>query len=105
MRRIFEKMKSIPKSEVISFGLSEYEQEQEALYKTAIRDYTKAADDLASLKGEVLRSIKGESKFTPNLLSELITEAEKRFAEIETVRNNAKQELDGSPHTGNASKI
>ena len=50
--------------------------------------------DLTTLKGEVLKSIQGESKFTPELLGELIAEAEKRLAEIETVRNNAKRELD-----------
>ena len=71
---------------------------QEALYKIAKRDYTKAAADLAALKGEVLKSIKGESKFTPQLLGELIVEAEKHLAEVVAVRDNTKQEFDGCKH-------
>jgi len=95
---IFENMRSIPKSEVINSGLMVLQKEQESRYKTAQREHTKAADDLAELKAEVLKAIRGQSKFTPELLNELITEAEKSLAEIEAVRHTAKQELDGCTH-------
>ena len=95
IRYIFSQMKNIPKSEVVNSGLSALQQEQESLYKTAQRKYTKAAADLAELKAEVLKAIRGQSKFTPELLNELIAEGEKELAEIETARNTAKQELDG----------
>jgi len=91
-------MKSIPKSEVVKSGISELQQEQEIRYNAAGRDYIKAATDLAALKGEVLKSIQGESRFTPELLSELIAEAEKKVAEIDTVKNKAKQEIDNCKH-------
>jgi hypothetical protein len=94
IHQIFDSMRSIPKSEVINSGLTALQQEQESIYKTAQRDYTKAAADIAQLKTEVLKSIRGESKFTPDLLNELITEAEKTLAEVGTVRDNAKKELE-----------
>ena len=59
---------------------------------------SKAAADLAELKAEVIKAIRGESKFTPELLNELITEGEKELAGIETARNTAKQELDSCKH-------
>ena len=64
-------------------------------YKAAQREYTKAAIDLSALKAEVLKSIRGESNFSPELLNELIAEAEKGLAEIENTRDIIKQELDG----------
>jgi len=95
IRHIFESMRSIPKSEVVNSGLAALKQEHESRYKAAQREYTKAAVDLAELKAEVLKAIRGQSKFTPELLNELITESEKSLVEIEVVRNTAKQELDG----------
>ena len=95
VRYIFSKMKGIPKSEVVNSGLSALQQEQESIYKAAQRKHTKAAADLAELKAEVLKAIRGESKFSPELLSELITGAEKGLAEVEAVRDTAKHELDG----------
>ena len=41
-----------------------------------------------------MKAIRGESKFAPELLNGLIADTEKRMAEIETIRNTAKQELD-----------
>ena len=95
IRHIFERMQSIPKSEVVNSGLVAIQQEQESIYRTAGRDYTKTAADLAELKAEVIKTIRGESKFTPELLNELIAQTETKLAEIEAIRNTAKRELDG----------
>jgi DNA invertase Pin-like site-specific DNA recombinase len=95
IRHIFESMRSIPKSEVVNSGLTAVQKEHESRYKAAQREYTKAAADLAELKAEVLKAIRGMSKFTPELLNELIAEGEKGLAEVEAARNAAKQELDG----------
>jgi len=94
VRHIFAEMQGIRKSEVISSGIMALQQEQEIRYKAAQREYTKAAADLTALKSEVLKAIRGESKFTPDLLGELIAEAEKGLAEIAAVQNTAKRELD-----------
>ena len=95
IRHIFENMRSIPKSEVVNSGLVALQQEQESRYKAAGREYTKTAAELVELKSEVIKTIRGESKFTPELLKELIAQTETKLAEIEAVRNTAKQELDG----------
>jgi DNA invertase Pin-like site-specific DNA recombinase len=98
IRHIFENMQSIPKSEVVSSGLKALQEEQESRYKTAQRDYAKAADDLSDLKAEVLKSIRGDSKFSPDLLNELITQTERNLAEIFGAQEKAKQELDSCKH-------
>jgi len=95
IRHIFENMRSIPKSEVVNSGLVALQQEQESRYKAAGRDYTKTAAELTELKAEVIKTIRGESKFAPELLNELISQTEAKLAEIEAARNTAKQELDG----------
>jgi len=95
IRHIFENMRSIPKSEVVNSGLMALQQEQESRYKAAQREHTRAVADLVELKSEVIKAIRGDSKFSPELLNELITEADKNLSEIEAVRNEAKQELDG----------
>ena len=87
-------MRSIPKSEVVNSGLAALQKEHESRYRAAEREYTKVAADLAEFKAEVLKAIRGESKFTPELLNELITESESKLAETLEVRNTAKQELD-----------
>lgn len=95
IRHIFNGMRSIPKSEVVNSGLMVLQQEQESRYKAAQREYAKAVDDIAELKSEVLKAIRGESKFSAELLSELISEAEKKLADIEAVKNSVKQGLEG----------
>jgi len=95
IRRIFASMRSISKSEVVNSGVMALQREQESLYKAAQRRHTKAAADLAELKAEVLKAIRGQSKFTPELLNDLITEAENELTEITAAMNTAKQTLDG----------
>ena len=94
MRYIFERMRNIPKNEVVTSSLKALEHEQEVRYNTAQRDYSKVATDISGLKAEVIKAVRGESKFTPDLLSELISQSEEELAGIETIRNIAKQELD-----------
>ena len=98
IRHIFENMRSIPKSEVVNSGLVALQREQESRYKTAQRDCTKTAADLAELKAEVIKSIRGESKFSSDLLSELITQTEKSLTGFEQTRNDAKREVDECKH-------
>jgi hypothetical protein len=87
-------MQSIPKSEVVTSSLLALRKEQEIRYKAAQRDYAKKAADLSELKAEVLKSIRGESKFSQDLLSELISQSESEYAESEKALNTAKRELD-----------
>ena len=94
VRLIFERMQSIPKNEVVASSLITLKRDQETLYKAVQRDYAKTAADLSDLKSEVIKALHGESKFTSDLLSELITTTEKDLTEIGAVRDKVKQELD-----------
>ena len=94
IRYVFDHMRSIAKSEVIDSGLTALQEEKESIYRVAQRDYTRATADLAELKAEVIKSIRGESKFTPELLNEIIAEAESKLADVDTIRIYAKQELE-----------
>ena len=82
VRRIFERMRSISKDEVLRARYSEKISELESMLQAAKADYAKAERDLTSLKSEVLKAINGESAFSPELLNSLITEAEKRSHEL-----------------------
>jgi len=94
IHHIFENMRSISKDEVVASSLKSLQKELEIRYKVAQSDYAKTANDLSSLKGEVLKAIRSESKFTSELLSELIMQSEKSLAEIENARDSVKLELD-----------
>ena len=94
IRYIFENMRCIPKSEVIDSGLSAYRAEKESLYKSAQQTYIKTAAELAELKSEVIKAIRGVSKFSPDLLNELIAASEGELTETENTCNIAKHELD-----------
>ena len=94
IRHVFDNMRSIPKTEVVASGLTALQQELDVKYRIAQRDYTKAAADLNGLKTEVIKAIRSESKFSPDLLSELISKAENEITELERVRNNTKQDMD-----------
>ena len=90
IRHIFENMRNIPKSEVVDSELVALQQEQESRYKAARREHTKTAAEFAELKAEVIKTIRGKSKFTHELLNELIAQTEAKLAGIEVVRNTAE---------------
>jgi len=94
VRHFFERMQNIPKSEVVNSSLIALKQEKEVRYKTTQRECAKVAADLAGLKEEVIKAIRGESKFSSDLLSELIAQTERNLAENESLRDVAKRELD-----------
>jgi len=96
VRYIFDRMQDIPKSEVINSGVMALKREQETIYNTAQRELIEKGSDLAGLKAEVMKSIRGESKYSPELLSSLLADTEKEFAEIEVIKNIAKQRLNDS---------
>jgi hypothetical protein len=55
---------------------------------------TLAAAELDTLKGEVVKSIKGESAFSTELLSSMITEAEGKCAELQKHYEDAQADYD-----------
>ena len=53
-------------------------EERKALPKSAKSDYAKAAAELDTLRAEVIKSLRGESAFSQELLSSLIADNEKK---------------------------
>ena len=72
VRQIFERMKAIPKSEVVNIRYKEKMEERKSFLQSVRGEYAKAAADLETLKGEVLKTIRGESTFSKELLGALI---------------------------------
>ncbi|MCI8331683.1 MAG: recombinase family protein [Clostridiales bacterium] len=99
MKTIFEKMKAVPKSEIVNNRYGEKMKERKALLAVARADYTKAADDLDALKAEVVKSLRGESSFSQEILNSIIADAEaecnrlKQHFEDAQVAYNEGQEL------------
>ena len=82
VRQIFERMKAVPKSEIVNVRYREKMEERKNLLASVRADYTKAAADLDTLKGEVIKAIHGESAFSQSLLGSLIAEAEAKCTEL-----------------------
>ena len=56
-------------------------------------DYGKASDNLTLLKAEVVKSIRGESSFSTEMLSDLIREAESECARLEEQCDDARRDV------------
>jgi DNA invertase Pin-like site-specific DNA recombinase len=93
IRHILLGMKNVPKNEVISSGLKKKQYEYEVRYKAAQRECVKAEADLDNLKSEVLKSIRGESKFSPDLLGELISQTEMQVRDLNDVCDKIRNEV------------
>ena len=83
MRQIFERMKAIPKSEIVNARYREKMEERKKLLRSIRADYTKAADELDMLKAEVIKALRGESTFSKELLGSMVSEAEAKCAELQ----------------------
>ena len=75
-------MKAVPKSKIVNLRYREKREERKSLLTSVRADYTKAAADLDMLKVEVIKALRGESAFSKEMLSTLISEAEAKCAEL-----------------------
>ena len=99
VRQIFERMKSVPRSEVVGIRYQEKIAEQKALLRSTKADYTKAAAELDALKSEVVKAIKGESSFSKELLAELISDAEKNCQALQAAFEKAQADYEAGEET------
>lgn len=76
IRQIFARMKGIPRQTVIDLRCSRQIAEQKTLLQAAQSALQKAEADLATLQGEIAKSIRGESAFAPDTLSRLVEQQE-----------------------------
>ncbi len=94
VRQIFERMKAIPKSEVVNARYQQKMEERKALLQSVRADYNKAAADLESLRGEVIKAIHGESAFSKELLGSLISESETTCTKLQEQLDAAQAAYD-----------
>ena len=94
VRQIFERMKAIPKSDIVNIRYREKMEERKSLLHSVRAEYAKAAADLETLKGEVIKTIRGESTFSKELLSSLIAEAEAKCQELQENMETAQAAYD-----------
>ena len=96
IRDIFKKIKSISKSDIIkSKYTSELETRKQRL-DVLRNDYAKGTENLNVLKAEVVKSIKGESSFSTDILSDLITKAESECSDLLKLCKTAESEFQNS---------
>ena len=90
VRQIFERMKAIPKSEIVNARYREKMEERKNLLRSVRADYTKAADELDMLKAEVIKALRGESAFSKDLLGSMVSEAEAKCTELQKQLEDAQ---------------
>ena len=74
VRQIFERMKAVPKSEIVNIRYKEKMEERKALLRSIRAEHTKVSAELNMLKAEVIKSLRGESAFSQDLLGSLISD-------------------------------
>ena len=83
VRQIFERMKSIPKEEIVNVRYREKMEERKGLLRTVKAEYAKAAAEFDMLKAEIIKSLRGESTFSKELLGSMVAESETKCLELQ----------------------
>ena len=83
IRQIFERMKSVPKSEIVNARYREKMKERKQLLQSVRAEHVKAVADLDMLKAEIIQVLRGESSFSKELLSGMVSEAEAKVATLQ----------------------
>ena len=96
VKEIFERIKGVPKSAVIS---SRYKEEL-TIRKTNLKrhqsEYAKEIEKLNKLRAEVVKSIQGESAFSQTMLAGLVEESEARVQSLKERCDEAQREVESS---------
>ena len=82
VRQIFERMKSVPKSEIVNIRYREKMEERKSLLQSVRAGYVKTTD-LDMLKSEVIKSLRGKSAFPKDLLGAMVAESETKCLELQ----------------------
>lgn len=91
---IFAKVSSLSRDDIIAERFQYDRAARKAALDKAKKEYEKAESELKSLKGEIIKSISGESPFAPELLNSVIGEQESKCGELRKACILAQQELD-----------
>ena len=96
VKEVFERIKGVPKSAVIS---SRYKEEL-TIRKTNLKrhqsEYAKEIEKLNKLRAEVVKSIQGESAFSQTMLAGLVEDSEARIKSLKERCDEAQREMESS---------
>lgn len=93
IKNIFGTMKGIPKSKIVSARYKKEISDKKRRLTDTEQAYNKALQKLNLLKAEVVKCLQGESSFSKDILSELITDAENKCNELAQLSEAIKTEL------------
>lgn len=93
IKNIFGTMKGIPKSKIVSERYKKELADKKRRLTDTEKEYNKALQKLNLLKAEVVKCLQGESSFSKDILSELITDAENKCNELTQLSEAIKTEL------------
>lgn len=82
VRQVFTKMQNVSRREIIQGRYQNRMAERKSLLQAAQADYSKAEQELALLKIEVLKAIQGTSAFSKELLAGMIGDGEEKCASL-----------------------
>ena len=94
VRQIFKRMKSIPKEKIVNIRYREKMEERKGLLRTVKAEYAKAAAELDILKAEIIKSLRGESTFSKELLGSMVAESETPCLELQKKFEEAQAAYD-----------
>ena len=96
VKEVFERIKGVPKSAVIS---SRYKEEL-TIRKTNLKrhqsEYAKEIEKLNKLRAEVVKSIQGESAFSQTMLAGLVEDSEARIKSLKERCDEEQREVESS---------
>lgn len=96
IHQLFDNLKSIPESEIVSQKYQETVKVTQINLNKAKTDFAKATKELTDYKAEVVKVIRGESSFSSDLLNSLIAEVQEKSNESEKTIAILQNELEDS---------
>ena len=96
IKNIFAAMKGIPKSKIVSARYKKEVTDKKRRLDDTEKEYNKALQKLNLLKAEIIKCLQGESTFSKDILSELITDTEKNCNELAKLLEKLETELEQS---------
>lgn len=96
IKSIFERVKRLNKDEVMQACYQNDLAIKQQLLRKTQSDYEKAEANLRTLKNEAVKTLSGESVYTPALLNDLIIEQEQRCEDLTLAIAKAEQDVASS---------
>lgn len=96
VKEVFDRIKGIPKSAVISSRYQEELTVRKANMKRCQSEYAKEVDKLNKLRAEVVKSIQGESVFSQTTLAGLVAESEAKVSMLKEQYEKAQRDVESS---------